>query len=154
MPRPIQPTLADLREMSTAALRAEWRRHVGTPPPCPTSREFLLYTLAWQRQADQHGGLSLAVQRQLKVMRDLPRSRRTSPQTTRPPVTPGTILHKTWKGQGYTVTVEAKGYRFQEQTYASLSEIARVITGTRWNGPAFFGLRRKGSSKNMGDPAA
>jgi DUF2924 family protein len=133
------PALSALRHLSTASLVAEWSRLFGGPPSLSTCREFLLYTLAWQRQAAQHGGLSLAAQRQLQaVIKANPSSR----AQRKPRLAVGTTLCKTWQGQPYTVTVSAEGYQFQGQTYPSLSEIARLITGTRWNGPAFFGLRR------------
>ena len=131
-----------LRHMTLSALVAAWTQTFGGPPSLTACREFLLYTLAWHRQAEQHGGLSLAAQRQLKAMRNAVHSGPPGPKPGSPHLAPGTVLCKTWQGQRYTVTVGADGYQFQEQTYASLSEIARRITGTRWNGPAFFGLRR------------
>ena len=89
-------------------------------------------------------GLSLAAHRQLKATRYVRPAGLAGPKKSAAPrLTPGTVLLKTWQGQRYTVTVAAEGYEFQGQTYASLSEIARRITGTRWNGPAFFGLRRR-----------
>ncbi len=145
-PSPID--LMSLAKASTAALRARWRQVFGPSSPCPTSREFLLYTLAWQLQADQQGGLSSQVSRHLATVMNQARTKdrsRPVPSSARLPV--GTVLLKTWQGQEYRVEVVKGGFAFQGQTYVSLSEIARVITGTRWNGPAFFGLRRPSSTQ-------
>ncbi|WNM63155.1 DUF2924 domain-containing protein [Candidatus Nitrospira neomarina] len=136
------PGLSALRHMTTSTLVREWTQTFGGPPSLTTGREFLLYTLAWQRQAEQHGGLSLMTQRQLKATRTVGHAGRSGQKGAAPRPAPGTVLFKTWQGQRYTITVDATGYQFQGQPYASLSEIARRITGTRWNGPAFFGLRR------------
>jgi hypothetical protein len=142
------PALSALRHMNLSALVAEWTRLLGGPPPLTSCREFLLYTLAWHRQAEQHGGLSLATQRQLQVVRTEPPSGRVRRGGSVPRLPPGTELRKTWQGHTYTVTVGPDGFEFQGQTYASLSEIARLMTGTRWNGPAFFGLRKPPSQKS------
>ena len=142
------PALCALRQMNSSALVAEWTRLLGGPPPLTSCREFLLYTLAWHRQAEQHGGLSLATQRQLQAVMTEPPSGRVRRGGSVPRLPPGTELRKTWQGHTYTVTVGAKGYQFQGKPYASLSEIARLMTGTRWNGPAFFGLRKPPSQKS------
>jgi hypothetical protein len=142
------PALCALRHMNSSALVAEWTRLLGGPPPLTSCREFLLYTLAWHQQAEQHGGLSLATQRQLQAVMTEPPEGRVRRGGSVPRLPPGTELRKTWQGHTYTVTVGAKGYEFQGQTYASLSEIARLMTGTRWNGPAFFGLRKPPSQKS------
>jgi len=60
----------------------------------------------------------------------------------------GTVLTKDWQGRRHTVMVQDRGFAYGGQTYQSLSEIARFITGTRWNGPAFFGLRSEPRPKN------
>ena len=148
------PALSALRHMNISALVAEWTRLFGSPPFLTSCREFLLYTLAWHRQAEQHGGLSLAGQRQLKAIGKVLHSSRSGQKATSVRLAPGTVLHKTWQGQRYTVTVGSDAYEFQGQTYASLSEIARLVTGTRWNGPAFFGLRRTSAPQKKKEPKA
>ncbi len=140
------PDLKTLPKEGTAALRTRWRQVFGPSLPCPTSREFLLYTLAWQLQAEHHGGLSPQVSRQLTIVMTQARTKGLSrPMSSSARLPVGTILLKTWQGQAYRVEVVKEGFAFQKKTYLSLSEIARVITGTRWNGPAFFGLRRPSS---------
>jgi hypothetical protein len=140
--------------MNTSALVAEWTRLFGSPPLLTSCREFLLYTLAWHLQAAQHGGLSLATQRQLKAIGKALHSSRSGQKAASARLAPGTVLHKTWQGHTYMVTIGSEGYQFQGQTYASLSEIARRITGTRWNGPAFFGLRRPSAPQKQKEPKA
>ena len=65
----------------------------------------------------------------------------------------GTTLERTWRGETHVVSVLASGFAYRGQRYRSLSQIARRITGTRWNGPAFFGLRsgNGGASADPGD---
>lgn len=121
-------------EEPTPILRRRWRQVFGQPPP--PSREFLLQTLAWQVQAQANGGLTQWTEAQLTRRDTLP------PASSSAAALPlGTVLRRTYQGVPYTVTVDTQGYVFHERVYASLSEIARQITGTRWNGPAFFGLR-------------
>ena len=67
--------------------------------------------------------------------------------STRPPIKPGTRLVRQWKEQVHVVEVETEGYEYKGTRYESLSEIARLITGTRWSGPLFFGLKDKQSNE-------
>ena len=69
--------------------------------------------------------------------------------STRPPIKPGTRLVRQWKEQVHVVEVEAEGYEYRGARYENLSEIARLITGTRWSGPAFFGLKAKPSNASQ-----
>ncbi len=134
--------LTGLRQMSRATLRELWRRNYGQPPPCALSREFLLLELAWRQQAHEQGGLSVRAQRRLKALQTksaLHASLAGRPARLR--YQPGTVLTKAWQGRRYQVIVQEQGFLYDGQRYQSLSEIARQITGTRWNGPAFFGLR-------------
>jgi plastocyanin len=60
------------------------------------------------------------------------------------PIKPGTRIVRVWKGQRHSVIVQEKGFGYKDQIYSSLSEIASLITGSRWNGWIFFGLKKKG----------
>jgi hypothetical protein len=132
--------LTTLQTLPTKQVLQLWEAMVGSPPRCATSREFLVAMVAWQWQARACGGLTHWTQQRLA---------RSGASTSQPPSSSslpiGTVLVKTYQGQSYTVTVQAEGFAFEGTVYASLSEIARRITGTRWNGPAFFGLRRPSS---------
>ncbi len=69
--------------------------------------------------------------------------------SSRPQIKPGTRLVREWKQQVHAVEVEAEGYQYRGVRYESLSEIARLITGTRWSGPLFFGLKAQQSKESM-----
>ena len=138
--RPPQP---DLDTLPKAALKAEWETCFGHPPPARIRRDFLIRNLAWQRQAAQHGGLSKKAERQLRQLAAAFRKDPNyQPPVSRPPIKPGTRLLREWQGEVHEVIVAEHGYRYRDTPYKSLSVIARHITGTRWSGPAFFGLNR------------
>jgi hypothetical protein len=114
-------------------LRREWRKRYGEPPKM-RSRELLARLLAWRIQADAFGGLDPTTIRLLNSDRVQP---------PKPLLEPGTRLAREWQGRRYDVEILANGFRYGGTDYRSLSEIARAITGTRWNGLRFFGLREK-----------
>jgi hypothetical protein len=97
--------------------------------------------LAYKLQQEAFGKLSSAIQRELDHLvaqiEKNPRARLKLPRR----IKPGSVLVRDWKGKSHRVTVLARGFEYQERIFGSLSEIARLITGTRWNGPRFFGLR-------------
>lgn len=128
--RAIADTVRSLEGMGLEALRDEWRRRYG-PPPSLRSADLLRRNLAWRIQADAFGGLDEWTQRALFG--------KAAPQ---PSVPMGTRVAREWRGVRHEVEVNADGVTYRGETYASLSEVARTITGVRWNGPRFFGLRR------------
>jgi hypothetical protein len=105
-------------------------------------------SIAQKLQEDAYGKLSSAAQRELNrfiaTLQKSPRGRIELPRR----IKPGAVLVRDWKARTYRVTVLEKGFAYEERTYPSLSEIAREITGTRWNGPKFFGLRPTSRSSN------
>jgi hypothetical protein len=127
--------IARLETLSPMELRKRWLELVGGPVP-RVSPKMLRLALAWELQARAYGGLSRAAIRQLDQLE------RGVTKTT--PARPGMRLVREWQGRVHVVTVgEDQVIRREERTYGSLSEVARAITGTRWSGPAFFGLRKK-----------
>jgi hypothetical protein len=137
---------ADLDYVETARLselRATWAEKLGYEPPQLRSREIFRRMLAYRLQAAALGDLSAAAKRRLAALE----ARRTMPgQTPRPTavrLSPGTLLIREWKGVRQEVRVLIDGFSHQGIIYKSLSEVARAIAGTRWNGPLFFGLRDK-----------
>lgn len=120
-----------LEHMDLRSVRADWRRRYGEPPKM-RSIELLARLLAWRIQADAFGGLNAATTRMLSGKRLPP---------TRPSLETGSRLRREWGGRVHEVDVLGAGFRYNGRDYRSLSEIARAITGTRWNGPRFFGLR-------------
>jgi hypothetical protein len=145
-------TLDDLPGMSRAALLDAWAQLIGKPPVCSASRELLINTIAWHLQARQFGGLALSVHRKLeRLAAAIDRGELVRPLAATDRFRPGTTLERIWCGETHVVSILADGFAFRGQRYRSLSQIARLITGTRWNGPAFFGLRQ-GSNKAPADP--
>jgi hypothetical protein len=147
--------LDELSTLDLQDLRVRWRKLLRTQPP-QLSRPLLLRLLAYRLQARAHGDLDRETVRYLnRVARE--RARGKAEQGRRnakapppiPPVPtssrlkPGTLLAREFNGIMHRVTVTQEGFAWQGSTYSSLSEIARLITGTRWNGPRFFGLRDK-----------
>lgn len=134
--------LRSLEAMTLEDLRAEWRARFQGEVPAIQSRDVLRRLIAWRIQAALHGGFSMETVKALRhLMADHGAGK---PLVTRDAsrLTPGTVLTRIWKGRSHKVTVEDEGYVYEEQTYASLSEIARIITGTRWSGPRLFGLEK------------
>ena len=128
--------VARLSELPADALRLLWSRHVRTVPP-RVSPGLLALALGHHLQTRRWGGLDAA------AMRQLLRSAETG-LLLRLSAAPGTRLVRAWQGKTHVVTIDEQGrILWNEKVWRSLSEVARTITGTRWSGPAFFGLRSK-----------
>lgn len=124
--------VAGLADLRLQELREVWAKRYGSPPRL-RSPDFLRRLLAWRIQCEAEGGLDKQV---LKVVTaDAP------PKTKAPAVREGTRLTREWQGRACEVEALENGFLFEGKRYASLSEVARTITGVRWNGPRFFGLR-------------
>ncbi len=139
---PVLARLAALKSMSVNELKAEWRRLFGTDAP-NNSRSFLELRLGHRIQELAYGGPSRETVRLLDALADELRGkpgRKAMIADTRKPVA-GTRLVREWNGVEHTVTVLRDGFEFEGRKYKSLSAIARSITGTRWNGWRFFGIR-------------
>lgn len=127
--------LAKLERMSPAELRSEWQRVSRKPVP-RLSPKLLRLALAYQLQARQVGGLPRQVEK------DLARLAAAAPETRT--INAGMRLVREWAGKLHVVTIdENKVIHWNERQWGSLSEVARAITGTRWSGPAFFGLKAR-----------
>jgi hypothetical protein len=143
---PLKDQLAELATMSPAQLRAEWRRVYRASPPS-LSADLLARGIAYRLQEKRYGTLSP------KAARDLVRHA-TAPIGPGPVLRPetslraGTRLVRSWRGTSYTVAVVEDGFLFDGERHASLTSIARRITGAAWSGPRFFGLLRAGQSKH------
>ena len=133
--------LAEIQEMDPASLRQVWRRWHHAPPPRRLSRDLLIRGIAYRIQENAHGGLSRAVQRRLRTLaRTFSESGRVAADTG-PALRPGTRLVREWRDRTYVVTVTGEGFEYCGRTHASLTAVARRITGAHWSGPRFFGLR-------------
>jgi hypothetical protein len=129
-----------LETLTIDGLRLEWQRCLPTPVPAIASRDVLRHLIAWRVQARVHGGFDPETARRLKQLMADHAAQRPLAIRLRARLSPGTILSRDWKGRIHKVTVEVRGFSYDGKHYASLSEIARLITGTRWSGPRLFGL--------------
>ena len=135
--------LARLGDLTIFELRTEWRRLHRMPPPMRLSRELLTRAITYKLQERALGGLSKSILRkleQLDVEPALGDVRKPPPPIS---LKPGTRLIREWRGVTHTVLVHVDGIEWNGRRYKSLTLIAREITGARWSGPRFFGLRKR-----------
>ena len=133
--------LTALADLDTAGLRREWRRLYRSHPPLHIRRDLLVLTIAWKLQERVHGGLTAAQKRRLAgIAAGL---KKNGDLSAGPAIRlkPGLRLVREWRGETHTVLVLEDGFEWNGERRRSLSAIAREITGTRWSGPSFFGLK-------------
>jgi hypothetical protein len=136
----VEAELEQLRWMPIAGLRALWRAKFKSDPPKAFGPDLLRRSVAQKIQEDAYGGLDPATARLLNQL--IAQHAKTPGKIVLPRrIKTGAILVRQWKGQNHRVTVVPDGFAYDGKTYESLSQIARQITGSRWNGPRFFGLR-------------
>lgn len=132
--------LARLPSLDRAALSAAWQKVYGDEPPRSISQPLMLRALAYRMQAQTLGGLKPSTQRYLmRIVEDGNAARTAMPVAQ---VKPGTRLLREWHGISHEVTVLDDGVHYQGKHYRSLSQVAELITGTKWSGPLFFGLKK------------
>jgi hypothetical protein len=132
-----------LKSMPVAALKARWRELFDAEPP-PYNRRFLESRLTYRIQELAFGGLKPETIERLAALAeglDGKATKRARSAQDRPIV--GTRLVREWQGVEHSVTVRDEGYEYRGRPYKSLSAIARLITGVRWNGWIFFGLKNQ-----------
>ena len=136
--------VAALKTMPTAKLKEQWQALFEAPPP-PYNRRFLESRLAYRIQELAYGGLKPETVRRLEQLGEQLDGGNIAVRRVRGSDIPiaGTRLIREYQGVEHTVTVMADGYEWQGRPYKSLSAIARAITGTRWNGLLFFGLKNR-----------
>ena len=141
---PILARLAALKAMSVNELKAEWQALYDAPAP-NNSRNFLEGRLAYRIQELTYGGPDKQTRRLLDLLADEVEGTLTRKAQIADPRNPvvGTKLIREWDGVAHTVTVLREGFDWDGRRYKSLSAVARAITGTRWNGYRFFGLRER-----------
>ena len=154
----IEDEIAQLRDLDLKALRVRWRNAFGKPAPEHLTRYLMFRIIAYRLQADRLGDLDAET---LKVLEQVagqegPASTvsktlaRLDQRRSAPP--PGTVLVREWDRKSHRVMVMPDGFAWNGETFDSLSEIAFAITGTKWNGPRFFGLRDRRPQINPGEP--
>jgi hypothetical protein len=130
----LEVVLGGLERASRDRLAQHWQEYFGAPPPPRTSRSLLVRAVAYKMQERALGGLSPATRQVLCGDEPAPGRRTRS-------LPPGTVLIREWHGVGHQVTIGADGVLYRGERYGSLSEVARLITGARWSGPRFFGVK-------------
>ena len=146
-PADVLGRLAALKDTPTADLKQQWRELFGKEPPA-FNRPYLVSRLTYRIQELAYGGLRPETRARLEALGEqldggnvvLRRTRADSRPLT------GTRLLREWRGVEHAITVLADGFEWEGRPYKSLSAIARAITGTRWNGWTFFGLRSRGGA--------
>jgi Protein of unknown function (DUF2924) len=154
--QPADPAVEDeldrLATMPIAQLRVRYQEVFRTEPPKAFGPDLLRRGIAHRIQEKAYGGLSRPAQRLLdqaiKAFAAKPNGKIVLPRR----IKPGSALVREWKGRSHRVMVLADGFAYEGDVYSNLSEIAVLITGTKWNGPRFFGLRSK--TRGSDEPAA
>lgn len=137
----LEAEIARLPDLGLKALRARWLTHYGRPAPRFFRSKLLVRAIAYQMRVQVHGGLSEATKRRLREIAAAGRGTAAEADRVLPRIKPGTKLIRTYKEAVHSVLVLDEGFEWQGRRYASLSAIATAITGTRWNGWTFFGLK-------------
>jgi hypothetical protein len=143
----IEEEIAQLRDLDRKRLGVRWRNVFGKPPPEHLTRHLLFRIIAYRLQADRFGDLDAET---LKVLKQVAGPESPASAVSKnlalldqrrfaPP--PGTVLIREWGRKSHRVMVMPDGYAWNGQSFDSLSQVAFAITGTKWNGPRFFGLR-------------
>ena len=143
MPDSMVERLSSLPGLSKGDLCRLWRELFQSQPSSLIQKALMVRIIGYRLQERASGGLRAASRRRLL---DLARQFESNPNaspTTMPAVKPGTRLIREWKEHTHVVTVEPNSFEYGGAQYTSLSQIARLITGTNWSGPLFFGLKQK-----------
>jgi hypothetical protein len=138
----LEVEIARLGDLNLAELRGLWAKRLVKPRQL-LSTELTRRWLAWELQAAVRGGLDAGTRRRLRQLTEALRLNTATHATPDTSVKPGTVLTREWAGTNHKVLVLEDGFNWNGRIWTSLSEIAFRITGTRWSGPRFFGLKRR-----------
>src|SRR5712671_5673437 len=133
--------LTDLEMRGDDELKDRWRSLYATKPPQKIHRSLLIAAVAHRMQEKALGALKSSVRRHLMQAVNNPATPRLSPHSPSLRPRAGTVLVRDWGGVTHQAQVLEDGILFRTKRYKSLSEVARIITGSRWSGPLFFGLK-------------
>jgi hypothetical protein len=139
----VEDEVRQLAHLDLHDLRTHWTKRFG-PAPKLRSVELLRLMLAWRIQAKAFGGLDASTRQGL--------ARKGSAAPEGQSHGHGAVFRRIWQGRSIEAIVEADGFRFEGQRYRSLSAVAHAATGTRWNGPRFFGLRQEAQASRETRP--
>jgi len=150
---PLYAEINATQSETTFQLRQRWKALYGTEPPPRASRDLLMRAVAYRLQERVLGGLSASTRRLLERIADAAAEHRPTRLKPQCKLHPGAILLRHWGGVQHQVTVLQSGVQFRGKPSRSLSEVARIITGSRWSGPLFFGLKTRAKAEAAGDGA-
>jgi hypothetical protein len=144
----VEDEIAHLRGLDLSGLRARWVSVFQKVAPAHLTRHLLFSVIAYRLQADRFGDLDRTTRQVLdrtvaEEAAPAMSARLASLDQKRTELAPGTVLVREWDRRSHRIMVLADGFAWNGQTYDSLSKVAFAITGTKWNGPRFFGLRSK-----------
>jgi hypothetical protein len=143
----ISTKLQELPHLPKPELRALWQELLAKPAHPRLRRNLIIPILAYRIQENVYGGLKPSTRQRLQKLAAELEQNRKAPLLLAPQLKPGTKLLRKWQGEMHEVLVADEGFEYRGKRHESLSEIARQITGTRWSGPLFFGVKR---SRNTG----
>jgi len=144
--------IAGLAKADIKDLRERWKTLYGKASSGQIGRSFLIRAIAYRLQEQALGALKPATRRLLARIADETAATNSPKKPQSRKAGTGTILIREWQGNAHRVTVLDDGVAFDGKRYRSLSEVAREITGSRWSGPRFFGLRSPATENNHGTP--
>jgi hypothetical protein len=149
----LEAEIGRLPDLSLLELRHRWKTLFGHPAPKSLRRNFLARAVAYQMQVEAYGGLSIAIKCRLREIASAVRTGDANAMLGSNRIKPGTQMIRQWQNATHTVTALAEGFEWNGRTYKSLSAVANAVTGTNWNGFAFFGIKRAPSgNKNASGP--
>jgi Protein of unknown function (DUF2924) len=142
----VEKQLEVLAGLSRRDLVRLWQKLFNSSTNPRIRRRALIRFVAYRIQEQAYGSLSTTGERRLRQLAGEVAGTSNPKTPTGRKISPGTRLVREWQNQVHLVNVEAKGYEYRGIRYRSLSEIARLITGSRWSGPLFFGLKNKSNN--------
>src|SRR6266576_6576409 len=149
----LETEIGRLPALSLLELRNRWKTLFGHSAPKSLRRSFLARAVAYQMQVEAYGGLSVATKRRLREIADAVRNGDANAALGSNRIKPGTQMIRQWQNTTHKVIALNEGFEWNGRTYKSLSAVANAITGTNWNGYAFFGIKRAPSgNKNAAGP--
>jgi|SRR5579862_1218387 len=148
----ISQEIAQLPGLSRQQLLDLWHKLYGRNAPPGIRRELMVPFLAYRLQEKAYGGLKPATRTKLlRIAHALEKAPSSNQLIVQPGIKPGTRIFRQWRGESHEVLVTESGYEYRGAKYESLSGIARKITGTRWSGPVFFGLKQGSPAQERTD---
>jgi hypothetical protein len=144
----ISTQLQELPRLPKPELLALWQELFAQPAHPKLRRDLMIPILAFGIQEQAYGGLKPTTRKRLQQLAGEQQKVQKDPLPLLPQPRPGTKLLRQWQGQMHEILVEGEGFEYRGKRYKTLSEIARQITGTRWSGPLFFGLKESRNARS------